>query len=56
VSEVLKIGWHQIDTNAGEIRLDVGATKNKEGRVFPFTAELRTGQLSLQPVPVARSR
>ena len=26
---------------AGEVRLDAGATKNGEGRVFPFTAELR---------------
>jgi hypothetical protein len=25
----------------GEVRLDPGATKNDEGRVFPFTMELR---------------
>jgi integrase len=26
---------------AGEVRLDAGSTKNGEGRVFPFTTELR---------------
>jgi integrase len=26
---------------AGEVRLDAGTTKNGEGRVFPFTTELR---------------
>jgi integrase len=26
---------------AGEVRLDVGTTKNGDGRVFPFTADLR---------------
>jgi len=28
-------------TNAGEVRLDPGTTKNREGRVFYFSAELR---------------
>ena len=28
-------------SKAGEVRLDVGATKNGEGRVFPITVELR---------------
>src|SRR5689334_3265797 len=27
--------------SAGEIRLDAGTTKNGDGRVFPFTTELR---------------
>jgi integrase len=27
--------------NAGEVRLDAGTTKNKEGRVFKLTTELR---------------
>lgn len=40
-SEILPLQWRQIDFNAGEIRLDPGTTKNKEGRVFPFTTELR---------------
>jgi integrase len=41
-SEVLPLQWRQVDFAAGEIRLDPGTTKNAEGRVFPFTASLRT--------------
>jgi integrase len=41
VSEVLKLEWRQVDMKVGEVRLDPGTTKNREGRVFPFTAELR---------------
>jgi integrase len=40
-SEVLPLEWRQIDFEAGEVRLDAGSTKNGEGRVFPFTLELR---------------
>ena len=40
-SEVLPLEWRQVDFEAGEVRLDAGTTKNGEGRVFPFTAELR---------------
>ena len=40
-SEILPLEWRQVDMKAGEVRLDVGATKNGEGRVFPITAELR---------------
>jgi integrase len=40
-SEILPLAWRQIDMKAGEIRLDPGTTKNDDGRVFPFTAELR---------------
>lgn len=40
-SEILKMEWRQVDMKAGEVRLDPGTTKNREGRVFPFTAELR---------------
>ena len=32
-------GWRILQ--AGEVRLDAGTTKNGEGRVFPFTPELR---------------
>jgi integrase len=35
-SEVRPLQWKQIDWQAGTIRLDVGATKNDEGRTFPF--------------------
>ncbi len=40
-SEILPLQWRQVDMKAGELRLDAGTTKNGEGRVFPFTAELR---------------
>jgi integrase len=41
-SEVLSLQWRQVDFVSGDVRLDPGSTKNREGRVFPFTAELRT--------------
>jgi len=28
--------------DVSEVRLDAGTTKNKEGRTFPFTTELRS--------------
>lgn len=40
-SEVFALEWRQVDFAAGEIRLDAGQTKNKKGRVFPLTEELR---------------
>jgi integrase len=40
-SEVLPLQWRNVDLAAGEVRLDPGATKNREGRTFPLTAELR---------------
>jgi integrase len=40
-SEILPLEWRQVDMKAGEVRLDSGTTKNGEGRVFPFTTELR---------------
>ena len=39
--EVLPLEWRQVDFDAGEVRLEPGTTKNKDGRTFPFTAELR---------------
>jgi integrase len=41
VSEVLSLTWRQVDFTAGMIRLEPGTTKNLEGRLFPFTPELR---------------
>ena len=38
-SEVLE--WRQVDFEAGEVRLDPETTKNREGRVFPMTDDLR---------------
>jgi integrase len=40
-SEVLPLLWRQVDLKAGEVRLDAGTTKNREGRVFPLTDDLR---------------
>jgi integrase len=40
-SEILPLEWRRVDLKAGEVRLDPGTTKNQEGRVFPFTLELR---------------
>jgi len=37
-SEVLSLQWRQVDLNAGVVRLEVGTTKNREGRVLPFHA------------------
>ncbi|HVL68789.1 MAG TPA: site-specific integrase [Vicinamibacterales bacterium] len=39
-SEVLPLRWRQVDLNVGEVRLDPGTTKNREGRVFYLTPEL----------------
>jgi integrase len=40
-SEVLPLEWRQVDLRAGEVVLDPGTTKNREGRVFPLTDDLR---------------
>lgn len=40
-SEVLTLEWRQVDFVVGEIRLEPGTTKNKEGRTFPMSRELR---------------
>jgi integrase len=39
-SEVLTLEWRQVDFDGREVRLDPGQTKNREGRVFPFTPDL----------------
>ena len=40
-SEVLTLEWRQVDFAAGEVRLDAGTTKNKDGRVIYMTTDLR---------------
>ena len=35
-SEVLSLRWSQVDFTQGTVRLEPGATKNLEGREFPF--------------------
>jgi integrase len=43
-SEILPLQWLRVDFSAGMVRLEVGTTKNKEGREFPLDVidELRT--------------
>lgn len=41
-SEVLPLQWRNVDFKAREVRLDPGTTKNREGRVFVMTTDLRT--------------
>ena len=36
ISEILSIRWSHVDFDAGVVRLEVGTTKNDEGRVLPF--------------------
>ncbi len=38
-SEILKLQWNQVDFKAGTVRLNPGATKNEEGRLFPFKVD-----------------
>ena len=40
-SEAARLRWANVTFDAGEVRLEPGTTKTGEGRVFPFTAELR---------------
>jgi len=40
-AEVLPLQWHQVDFGVGTVRLEPGTTKNKEGRTFYMTPELR---------------
>ena len=40
-SELLPLQWRQVDVAAGTLRLEPGTTKNREGRVFIMTPELR---------------
>lgn len=40
-SEAALLKWSNVDFAAGEIRLDPGTTKTGEGRLFPFTRDLR---------------
>ncbi len=36
ISEILSLRWTQVDLKASVVRLEVGTTKNDEGRVLPF--------------------
>jgi len=39
--EVLRLTWAQVDFAAATVRLEPGTTKNRLGRMFPFTPQLR---------------
>lgn len=41
LGEIRMLEWRHVDFARGEIRLDAGSTKNRKGRVFPMTTELR---------------
>ena len=41
-SEVLPLEWRHVDLKAGTVTLDVGSTKNGEGRTIYLTTALRT--------------
>ncbi len=40
-SEAQPLQWHQVDFDAGTVSLLPGTTKNRQGRTFKFTADLR---------------
>jgi integrase len=40
-SEIIGLTWRQVDFAAGMVRLEPGTTKNRDGRTFPFTPQLR---------------
>ena len=40
-SEILPLQWRQVDFKTGTVRLEPGTTKNREGRTFVVTPELR---------------
>jgi site-specific recombinase XerD len=40
-SEVLVLPWRNVDFGTGTVRLDMGSTKNKEGRLIYMTVQLR---------------
>jgi hypothetical protein len=38
-SEVLPLQWRQVDLRVGEVRLDPGTTKNREGRAMKLSGQ-----------------
>jgi integrase len=40
-SELFTRQWRHIDFASGWLRLEPGETKNRDGRMFPLTPELR---------------
>jgi integrase len=54
-SEILPLEWRQVDFKSGTVRLDVGTTKNREGREFPFYACPELGDLLNQQRSLTRA-
>ena len=52
-SEVLRLTWLQVDLEAGTVRLEVGTTKNKDGRLIYLTEELRCSREPMVGTPDA---
>lgn len=52
--EVMGLTWDRVDFDRGEIRLDVGTTKNKKGRVVPLTSDLHDVLTQWRRVTLAR--
>ena len=55
-SEAARLRWTNIAFDAAEVRLEPGTTKTGEGRVFPFTADLRALLERRRAVTRARER
>jgi len=55
-SEAARLRWTTVSFAAGEVRLDPGTTKTGEGRVFPFTTDLRALLERRRAVTRARER
>jgi integrase len=55
-SEILPLQWRRVDFKAGVVTLDVGTTKNNDGRTFPMTPELRATLEAQRVVTEARQR
>lgn len=49
LGEIRGLEWRHVSFERQEIRLDIGSTKNGDGRVFPMTAELRILLTAIQP-------
>lgn len=47
--EITNLRWMNVDFARGEVRLEPGTTKNREGRTFPMTKDLRAILENLKP-------
>lgn len=56
LNEVRELEWRQVDFQAGEIRIDPGRTKNRDGRVLKMTKELRELLEPLKPKGAIQAR